>query len=498
MNQSFKFNEDAKYRVGGVYEPSHQFSLVHQTITIKKGKSFDVRLPNIWIKYKLPQVKTAEMYDSWITNQMQFWQNQLNFAIWCATTGCGVSKLDHLRNKDPMIRSVFRFHTYYQIRRILSEMECPLPSDQSFNEMNNIFNKGAFKRICAEFNIPSDSGVQADFQADFRQKLDPSNGMGAIRYYTVHTTYSHHHMRMKKEKVLETGGDYDPSRSDFTVEIPSSGKFGSGPSHVYKIEYIEQNFKNNDPMTSVGSFVLDKSNGFTQAGVARINDSIRTYVWSIVGAQSQARSSILGTGKAFDAQKQFLANVEDVINSEVDLPDSIERYQLVLQYARSKVDFVVGLGLYMIPSDMDLYIGTINGYNNLITIASDDLQLGHNDTINKEQQIQQNQFDSPANDFELVPDDLPPINEPMNKEVMQQEDLNNKEEIQEESMQQEAMNKEVQQKAMNKEVQQEAMNKEVQQKAVNKTNEKFTHEENKLLLTLFGITLGSVIMWTLR
>ena len=485
MNQSFKFNEDAKYRVGGVYEPTHQFSLVHQTITIKPKRSFDVRLPNIWIKYKLPQVKTAEMYDSWITNQMQFWQNQLNFAIWCATTGCGVSKLDHLRNKDPMIRSVFRFHTYYQIRRILSEMECPLPSDQSFNEMNNIFNKGAFKRICAEFNIPSDS---ADLQADFRQKLDPSNGMGAIRYYTVHTTYSHHHMRVKKEKVLETGGDYDPSRGDFTTTTSTGSKFGSGPSHVYKIEYIEQNFKNNDPMTSVGSFVLDKSNGFTQAGVARINDSIRTYVWSIVGAQSQARSSILGTGKAFDAQKQFLANVEDVINSEVDLPSSVERYQSTLQYARSKVDFVVGLGLYMIPSDMDLYIGTINGYNNLITIASDDLQLGHNDTINEEQHIQQNQFDSPPDDFELVPGDLPPINEPMNKEVMQQEDLNNKEEIQEESMQQEAVQLQ----------EDEAMNKEVQQEAMNKTNEKFTHEENKLLLTLFGITLGSIIMWTLR
>ena len=375
-------------------------------------------------------------------------------------------------------------------------MECPLPSDQSFNEMNNIFNKGAFKRICAEFNIPSDSGVQADFQADFRQKLDPSNGMGAIRYYTVHTTYSHHHMRMKKEKVLETGGDYDPSRGDFTVEIPSSGKFGSGPSHVYKIEDIEQNFKNNDPMTSVGSFVLDKSNGFTQAGVARINDSIRTYVWSIVGAQSQARSSILGTGKAFDAQKQFLANVEDVINSEVDLPGSIERYQLVLQYARSKVDFVVGLGLYMIPSDMDLYIGTINGYNNLITIATDDLQLGHNDTINEEQQIQQNQFDSPPDDFELVPDDLPPINEPMNKEVMQQEDLNNKEEIQEESMQQEAVQLQ-EDEAMNK-ASTRSKNKQEAIQSINKTNEKFTHEENKLLLTLLGITLGSVIMWTLR
>ena len=75
-------------------------------------------------------------------------------------------------------------------------------------------------------------------------------------------------------------------------------------------------------------------------------------------------------------KKQFLANVEDVINSEVDLQSSIERYQLGLQYARSKVDFVVGSGLYMMPSDMDLYIGTINGYNNLITIATGDLQLG--------------------------------------------------------------------------------------------------------------------------
>ena len=56
----------------------------------------------------------------------------------------------------------------------------------------------------------------------------------------------------------------------------------------------------------------------------------------------------------------------------------------------------------------------------------------------------------------------------------------NKEELQEESMQ----------------VQQEA----IQDEPINKTskNEELTHEENKLLLTLLGISLGSVIMWTLR
>ena len=45
------------------------------------------------------------------------------------------------------------------------------------------------------------------------------------------------------------------------------------------------------------TFVLDKSEGFTQAGVERLNDSIRTYVWAILGAQAQTRSNILGGGR---------------------------------------------------------------------------------------------------------------------------------------------------------------------------------------------------------
>ena len=72
MNKSFKYNEDAQYRTGGVYKPTHQFSLVHQVITIKtgiktdikRGKSFDVRFPNIWLSYKLPLVKEAAIYDN--------------------------------------------------------------------------------------------------------------------------------------------------------------------------------------------------------------------------------------------------------------------------------------------------------------------------------------------------------------------------------------------------------------------------------------------------
>ena len=406
---AFTYNSNAAYQIGGVYEPTHQFSLVNQTFTIKPNGTFHSKFPDIWSNYKLPIVKDPEIYNTWLKTPMQFWQNQINFAVWISTTGSGISKKDHLQHKDPIIRSVFRFHVYYQIRRILNEMQCPLPNDLSFNALNNGLNKNAFERICSEFGIST--------QSDFRQKLDHSHGMGAVRYYSLQG------LRSKQTKVLERAGDYDPSQN-WSVFIPSSGHFGVNDQHKYKIEYIEQYFSKDevdsrmraiDPKTgsqfdAIGSFVLDKSNGFTQAGISRINDSIRTYVWVILGAQSQTRSSILGKGKAFDAQKQFLANVEDAINSVVDIPASIDRYQSTLQYARSKVDFVLGLGLYMLPSNMDLCIGTINGYNNLIVIASPEeinknIQLGQNN-INNEPIIPQETFETPPDDFDAF-DDTP-------------------------------------------------------------------------------------------
>ena len=117
----------------------------------------------------------------------------------------------------------------------------------------------------------------------------------------------------------------------------------------------------------------------------RINDSIRTYMWAILGSQAQTRSSILGTRIAFNVQKQFLENVEDAISFPVDLPLVISRYQSVLRNVRSKVD-LFGIGLYMPPSDMRLYISSsIQGYNNEIVIASSDLQLVGNAEVNSEQ-----------------------------------------------------------------------------------------------------------------
>ena len=110
-------------------------------------------------------------------------------------------------------------------------------------------------------------------------------------------------------------------------------------------------------------------------------------VWAILGVQSQTRSNILEPGTRFDAQKQFLANVEDAIASPVDIPSSIARYQKTFQYASTSLDYVFGIGLYLTPSDMALHPGNVQGYNNEILIAGSEAVIGHNPGINESEQI---------------------------------------------------------------------------------------------------------------
>ena len=61
---------------------------------------------------------------------MLFLQNQLNFALWCETTSCGVDFNNHLQATG-LIGAVFRFHVYYQTRRLLKEMSIVLPQDKN-------------------------------------------------------------------------------------------------------------------------------------------------------------------------------------------------------------------------------------------------------------------------------------------------------------------------------------------------------------------------------
>ena len=53
-----------------------------------------------------------------------------------------------------------------------------------------------------------------------------------------------------------------------------------------------------------------------------------------------------------------------------------------MQYARSKVDYVIGEFMYMFPGDMNLRIGKIKNYNNKILVSLSSFNTGTNLKIN--------------------------------------------------------------------------------------------------------------------
>ena len=120
---------------------------------------------------------------------MSYWLQQLNFAVSCDTTGCGISR--EMFDKDhstlgfpPQVYSFYQFHVYFTVRRILYQLGgiqsiSALPGDPTFSQANNKYNVASCKRICAEFGIDSSS--------DFRFTSGNNNGLGSVYIYVLYS-----------------------------------------------------------------------------------------------------------------------------------------------------------------------------------------------------------------------------------------------------------------------------------------------------------------------
>ena len=104
---------------------------------------------------------------------------------------------------------------------------------------------------------------------------------------------------------------------------------------------------------------------------------MRVYVSLVLTSQVQVRSSIAGnSAPAVDAQKVFKSPFKALINEDYSIGIDIERYQGVLEHALLKVDFSVGIGIYMLPSNLNLSIGRTKGYKNEILVSNTDMKTG--------------------------------------------------------------------------------------------------------------------------
>ena len=129
--------------------------------------------------------------------------------------------------------------------------------------------------------------------------------------------------------------------------------------------------------------LLRKSNGLTKLGLQKLSESVRDYTYLILTSQTSTRGPIVGhEARNLDAQPTFLNTFENIANRRVNFPEDIRRFQKTLQYARSKVDYVIGEFIYMLLSNRNLRIGNIRNYNNKILISSPSFKIGTNVKIN--------------------------------------------------------------------------------------------------------------------
>ena len=328
MDRIYRYNSDTSYKPnGGTYlQQIGSKDLYIQNITVsehdKHSESFQIKFPNVFTNYLLGAVRVEDQkFKDWDHYKFTIWQSQLNFAVFCASSACGVS-VEHLNAKEPMIRSIYRFHVYYHIRRILKILEIPLPYENSFNQFNNPYNHEKFIGICSEYGV--------------------SNDLTKWRNQKYFSTW--------QSRAWETG------------------KAG--------MSYLNEN--------SWSRWIIEKSDGLTTLGLQKISETVRDYAYLILTSQTSTRGQIIGhKARNLDAQRVFLNTFEDVVARRVSIPEDIQRFQKTLQYARSKVDYVVAEYVYMLPSDMNLKIGgNIRGYNNKILVSSPSFNIGTNLKVN--------------------------------------------------------------------------------------------------------------------
>ena len=327
MNRTDRYNSNASYKKnGGTYlQLITAKDLYIQNITVAENDghsdSFQVKFPNVFTNYPLGAVRVEDRkFKVWDHYKFTLWQLQLNFVVFCASSACGVS-VEHLNAKEPMIRSIYRFHVYYHIRRILKILEIPLPYENSFNQYNNPYNHEKFIGICSEYGV--------------------SNDLTKWRNQKCFSTW--------QSRGWETG---KPGMS-----------------------YIKEN--------SFSRWIIEKSDGLTMLGLQKLSESVRDYAYLILTSQTSTRGQIVGhEARNLDAQCTFLNTFENIVNRRVNIPEDIRRFQKTLQYARSKVDYAIGEFVYMLPSNMNLRMGKVKDYSNKILISSPSFKIGTNLKIN--------------------------------------------------------------------------------------------------------------------
>ena len=196
-------------------------------------------------------------------------------------------------------------------------------------------------------------------------------------------TFARYHFYYQIKKFMQNPElIYQYDVSEVRKHIPifyknedSVGTDDDGNKYVYRVG-VERSG------TDYRSFIAYESAGVTDIGQKLFQESLESFNYSVLGAEARTRWSIVGKGaKSSQTQDVFRKIVKDTIVQN-DTTVLISNMRASIQATNVVLNLAIVPNVILMPSNFVILDKKIEGYNNILTTATEEMSFGINKNVN--------------------------------------------------------------------------------------------------------------------
>ena len=249
---------------------------------------------------------------------------------------CGISYQQFEDDTSPLISCISRYHLYYHMKRFLRSPE-KLKTHMT------------------------------DKHFEFVQKHIPVEYKWSWKFEQTREVYWLFLKKLKERHIV--------IKKWYSTKSKYGGQIG--------FHYLQREGRTIKSLNDYQLFIAQKSNGLTALGQLLFQQSIESFVYSVLGAQAQTRWSIVDEGaKSLQTQVVFRKIVNDTV-IEDDETITIGDMRKAIKDTHVVLNTAITPGIILIPGSLIILKKKIAGFNNILTLGENWMKFGTNPTVNK-------------------------------------------------------------------------------------------------------------------
>ena len=257
-------------------------------------------------------------------------------AAYICTYLCGISYEQFEDDTSPLISCIGRYHLYYHMKRFLRSPE-KLKTHMT------------------------------DKQFEFVQKHIPVEYKWTWKFEQTREVYWLFLKKLKERGIV--------IKKWYSTKSKYGGQIG--------FHYLQRGGRTIKSLHDYQLFIAQKSNGLTALGQLLFQQSIESFVYSILGSQAQTRWAIVDEGaKSLQTQVVFRKIVNDTV-IEDDETITIGDMRKAIKDTHVVLNTAITPGIILIPGSLIILKKKIAGFNNILTLGQSWMKFGENPTVNK-------------------------------------------------------------------------------------------------------------------